>query len=481
MLLVLTVGLIFGVMAGIWAGPLETAENESAQTPTSTAGDQATGEISASWNESTEPSASAIEQLAPREDDSQPYPLVGGHQPTDPDGDGLYEDVNGDGAFNTVDANALSRHLGTTAAGANWSAYDYTGDKRTDGEDVQWLLAATRSTPSNDTDGDGLPDAYERNVTDTDPDIADSDGDGVIDGTEDWDNDTLPAYREYRLDTDPRSNDTDGDRLSDGIESRLPSVDPTDPDTDGDGVQDGAADPDNDSLSTYNETVAGTLSTNPDTDGDGLLDGTEVHQLGTDPLTADTDSDGLPDGEEVRLETDPLVADSNDNGVIDGQESYTTTATNETLGVTLSLTGNGDIGNETTIAPQDEPRFNTSRVTYMSASPVVELTSERDFSSANVTLAYNETGVQNESQDLAVFTYDPEMGIFVPLNSTVDAANNTVTAKTTHFSTFAVYDLTNWAATYNATEPARQTHGGGVQPNTVNHNAVSPKHPRQSL
>lgn len=209
--------------------------------------------------------------------------------------------------------------MGSTAAGANWSAYDYTGDNRTDVGDIQWLFVTTRSVSPNDTDGDGLPDAYERNITKTDPMAADSDGDAVIDGAEDWDNDTLPAYREYRLGTDPRSNDTDGDGLTDDVESRLQGVDPTDPDTDDDGVQDSAADPDTDSLSIYNETVAGTFSNDPDTDGDGLLDGTEVHQLGTDPLKADTDNDGLPDGEEVRLGTDPLVADSNDNGVSDGE------------------------------------------------------------------------------------------------------------------------------------------------------------------
>ncbi|WP_367175679.1 VWA domain-containing protein [Haloarcula rubripromontorii] len=480
-LLLVTVGPVSGMMTGAGAGPLQTAGNDTpgasagnqavttagnkpTQTPAAAAGNQATGPLSTSWNGSTEPNASTISQLAPRENDSHPYPLVGDNQPTDPDGDGLYEDINGDGAVNIVDVDALSRHLGSTAAGANWSAYDYTGDNRTDVGDIQWLFVATRSTASNDTDGDGLPDAYEQNVTKTDPRVADSDGDAVIDGAEDRDNDTLPAYREYRLGTDPHSNDTDGDGLTDDIESRLQGVDPTDPDTDDDGVQDGAADPDTDSLSTYNETVAGTLVTNPDTDGDGLLDGTEVHQLGTDPLEADTDNDGLPDGEEDRLGTDLLIADSNDNGVSDGEESYTTTATNETLGVTLSLTGNGDVGNGTTIAPQDDPRFNTSRVGNMSASPVIELNSEKEFSSANVTLAYNETGVENESQDLAVFTYDPEAGIFVPLNSTVDAGNNTVTAETEHFSTFAVYNIENWATTYNATEPVRETGTDGPTP-----------------
>jgi hypothetical protein len=446
--------------------PVSTAGNEPTSTPTpvSTAGNQPAGPPTTSWNESTEPDDSAVADLAPRENASQPYPIVGDQQPTDPDGDGLYEDINGDGAVNIVDVDALYRHLSTTEVGANWSAYDYTGDDRTDVGDIQLLFAATRSTPSNDTDGDGLPDAYERNVTGTDPTVADSDGDSMIDGIEDWDDDNLTAYREYRLGTDPREADTDGDGLDDELESRLDVVDPTDPDTDDDGVRDKLEDPDNDSLDIYNETVAGTLINDPDSDSDGLEDGEEVHEYGTDPLESDTDGDGLSDGEEIRLGTDPLVADSNDNGIIDGEETYTTTTSNEDLGVSLNLTGNGDVGNDTTIASQDDPMFDSDRVDNMSASPVVELESDQEFSSANVTMEYDSSGVENESEDLAVFTYDPEKGIFVPLNSTVDTENETVTAETEHFSTFAVYNIENWATTYTAQEPVRDTGDDGITP-----------------
>jgi hypothetical protein len=50
----------------------------------------------------------------------------------------------------------------------------------------------------NNSDSDGLPNEYERTVTGTDPQDPDSDGDGVIDGEEDWDGDGLTAHREYR-------------------------------------------------------------------------------------------------------------------------------------------------------------------------------------------------------------------------------------------------------------------------------------------
>ncbi|WP_196219986.1 dockerin type I domain-containing protein [Haloarcula sp. K1] len=343
-LLLVTVGPVSGMMTGTGAGPLQTAGNDipgtsagnqavttagneptrtqSTQTPASTAGNQATGPLSTSWNGSTEPNASAIEQLAPRENDSHPYPLVGDNQPTDPDGDGLYEDVNGDGAVNIVDVDALSRHLGSTAAGANWSAYDYTGDNRTDVGDIQWLFNKGQSTLVNDTDGDGLPDSYERSVTRTDPTQADSNGDNIIDGLEDWDSDSLVAYTEFREGTDSRDNDTDGDGLSDGFETPIQELDPTNPDTDGDGVTDAEEDLDGDGLTVETELRYNTSVRQPDTDYDSVSDGNEVNKFGTDPRSQTSDNDTLTDGEEVQIGTDPNLADSDADGVRDGQEDF---------------------------------------------------------------------------------------------------------------------------------------------------------------
>lgn len=116
-----------------------------------------------------------------------------------------------------------------------------------------------------DSDGDGIPDAWEiaNGLNPFDP----------SDASQDPDHDGLTNLQEYLLGTNPHVADTDGDGLSDGDEIKL--------------------------------------GTNPlvaDTDGDGLSDGDEV-RLGTNPLNPDTDGDGIPDGIEVKLGLNPLVPD----------------------------------------------------------------------------------------------------------------------------------------------------------------------------
>jgi hypothetical protein len=80
-----------------------------------------------------------------------------------------------------------------------------------------------------DTDGDGMPDAYEI-ANNLDPLRNDAD--------EDPDNDGLTNLQEFVAGTDPHNPDTDGDGLDDGKELAL-GTDPLNPDTDGDGWRDG--------------------------------------------------------------------------------------------------------------------------------------------------------------------------------------------------------------------------------------------------
>ncbi|MGD9612820.1 MAG: LamG-like jellyroll fold domain-containing protein, partial [Kiritimatiellia bacterium] len=156
----------------------------------------------------------------------------------------------------------------------------------------------------------------------------------VNDWLGDPDADGLHNGREWELGTDPQAADTDGDGLADYAEAMVHGTDPTSPDTDGDGLldpwelahgldplaDDAAGDPDGDGLTNLQEQAHGTDPHAADPDGDGLDDGDEI-AWGTDPFRADTDGDGLSDGAEVLIHgTDPLAADSDDDGLPDGWE-----------------------------------------------------------------------------------------------------------------------------------------------------------------
>ena len=199
----------------------------------------------------------------------------------------------------------------------------------------------------DDTDGDGLDDAWER-ASGLDPFVptslsADADGDGVGNGVElqrgtradlaDSDGDGLDDGVEGTgQGTDPRNPDSDGDGLLDGAEAAL-NADPTLADTDGDGIDDGdevergtppnldADDGDDDGLDDESEARLGTDPAIGDSDGDGLSDGDEVTR-GTDPRSPDTDLDGAGDGDEVLAGTHPAgpLLDRDGDGLSDDLE-----------------------------------------------------------------------------------------------------------------------------------------------------------------
>jgi hypothetical protein len=230
----------------------------------------------------------------------------------------------GGGAANDTDADGLDDAWETEHFGhLNETAM---GDPDADGCDN--LCEFTNGTDPNlaDTDGDGVSDGNEI-ANGTDPlDAADEDGDGLPDdwethhfgntdgdGTGDPDGDGCDDACEFANGTDPNNEDTDGDGDSDGDEIAS-GTDPLDPDSNS------QSDSDGDGLSDAEEEALGTDPGDPDTDGDGLSDGDEV-DLGTDPLDADTDGDGLTDGDEVNEHgTNPLVADTDDDGQSDARE-----------------------------------------------------------------------------------------------------------------------------------------------------------------
>lgn len=119
-----------------------------------------------------------------------------------------------------------------------------------------------------------------------------------------------PESPTNRYGLDPTIADTDGDGMADGWEV-FNDLQPLNP-------ADGALDADGDGVANSNEYAYGTHPLQSDSDADGLLDGAEIAG-GTDPSLADTDHDGLDDGFELlTLGTDPMDADSNDSNVSDG-------------------------------------------------------------------------------------------------------------------------------------------------------------------
>ena len=152
---------------------------------------------------------------------------------------------------------------------------------------------------AGDADGDNITDTDEAALG-TDPNNADTDADGMMDGIEtDFDN-TDP------LDTDSFGIDSDIDGLPDAFESSI-DTDPTLADTDGDGIEDGwEFFLGNDALDPASPAGTGT-DTSVDADQDGLTNLEEI-ELGTDPANPDSDADGVSDGSEILAGTNPNSA-----------------------------------------------------------------------------------------------------------------------------------------------------------------------------
>ncbi|MES2706849.1 MAG: LamG-like jellyroll fold domain-containing protein [Verrucomicrobiota bacterium] len=143
-----------------------------------------------------------------------------------------------------------------------------------------WEITGITVESLADTDSDGMPDVYE---------LAHSLNKDVNDATADPDNDLSSNITEFERRTNPQKADTDGDGYRDGVET----------------------------LTTAWGSVTDT-GTNPldaDTDGDGLLDGVEnptlaftgLTQTGTDPNITDSDTDSWDDRTETVFGGNPKV------------------------------------------------------------------------------------------------------------------------------------------------------------------------------
>ncbi len=195
---------------------------------------------------------------------------------------------------------------------------DNGADGDPDGDGLVNLMESWYYADPNlvDTDGDGLNDYDEAFVHGTWPDVADIDGDGLNDYDE------IITYN-----TDPWIGDMDDDTLTDGEEVLTHSTNPKEMDTDGDwmwddwelannldptNAADGLLDADGDTLANklefvfmdkgYDPVVANNAAEFPwteDPDGDDLNTQIEFVTHQTHPRQPDTDGDSMNDGWEL--------------------------------------------------------------------------------------------------------------------------------------------------------------------------------------
>ena|GEM_PF-5656010 len=116
--------------------------------------------------------------------------------------------------------------------------------------------------------------------------------------------DGIPDGEEVSGGTNPNSADSDGDGITDygEIYTYFGHVDPMDADSDNDGLNDYAE------IVTYHTYAAPECTGAQDSDGDGLNDYAEVMTYGTNPRSVDSDGDGIDDGYEVGKGWNPLDA-----------------------------------------------------------------------------------------------------------------------------------------------------------------------------
>ncbi len=173
-------------------------------------------------------------------------------------------------------------------------------------------VVCTNGPDSFDRDCDALPNdvetagweviitlgsgATETRHVSSNPDMKDTDGDGLTDA------------EEYAMRTDPGRIDTDGDLLSDYAEVMVYKSNPLVVDTDGDSRGPQGDKPSDPNLwDGYEVLVSHTSPVLADTDGDGMTDYEEIHSGGTNPLVADLPILALEVYGDPRLEVNTTI------------------------------------------------------------------------------------------------------------------------------------------------------------------------------
>ncbi|WP_216597463.1 invasin domain 3-containing protein [Marinagarivorans algicola] len=257
---------------------------------------------------------------------------------SDDDNDGIPSidetvvDTDGDGIINALDRDSDGDSIPDAIEGNQDSDNDLIADYLERDSDDDGLPDTLEAGASGiDTDGDGIDDAFDVDITQG----LDVNNDGVDDAVivRDSDNDGLPDYLDKDSDNDALPDtieaqivraDTDADGIDDafdvdvtgGEDANLDGIDDawSAPDTDGDKLPD-YRDPDSD-----NDTIPDAMeggATGQDDDKDGIDNAFDVDETGgvdansdgidDDVALRDSDGDGTPDYQDVDSDNDTIL------------------------------------------------------------------------------------------------------------------------------------------------------------------------------
>lgn len=279
----------------------------------------------------------------------------------------------------------------------------------------------------------------------------DTDGDGIAD------------FHELQLGTDREKADTDGDGLSDYEEIYITYTDPLIGDTDGNGITDDMEDFDEDGLTSLEEIRLGTSPYNNDSDGDGLSDWDEVNVYLTDPANSDTDSDGILDGDELRFELDPLNPETKP-GTPDSRryffqniESASLEKFNEDNDFSLSIrvSASGAADKNFTVRESGFSYASESNKNIIGKTLFTSYNEKLSVKSATYTFTLSDELVNRPSNNqsisdlqgldrYAVFCYSDELGMMYPIAAEYDYANNAIIVENRKLGDYYIMDMDGW-------------------------------------
>lgn len=265
---------------------------------------------------------------------------------------------------------------------------------------------------------------------------------GIRDDKEDFDKDRVVNILEYSFKSNPFSSDSDNDSLLDAFELVVTWTNLSNPDSDGNGISDAYEDFDNDTLINLDEQG---YRTNPhaiDTDNDKLTDHQEISVFNTNASKKDTDNDGIEDYDEILLNTDPLNPDTDGDGIIDSEESYTMKVEQENIKVEINAPGTS--GNNLTIQ-NSTVNVLLKQITGNIGNPV-DIHMPSEFSHARIEMSYDPARLNGSDEaNLKIYYYDESLHMIIPVSvQGVNTKDNYVWAETEHFSTYGLYDYYKW-------------------------------------